>query len=148
MQYFGLNRNTTDFALRCDSNLFRFSPPVVALIGPKWSMFLGGIGYFLFIISFLKPMTWALYLGSVIVGLAAPIIWTGNLGWIISVYCRSVVLVFAHFSISFLLSSRELPDDQLSRQHWGTERGDLLGFASMQSAIWQLIRLFRVSRRN
>ena len=54
-----------------------FAPPVVALIGPKWSMVIGGVGYFLFILSFLKPMTWALYLGSVIVGLAAPIIWTG-----------------------------------------------------------------------
>jgi len=55
-----------------------FAPPVVALIGPKWSMFIGGIGYFLFIISFLKPMNWSLYLGSVVVGLAAPIIWTAQ----------------------------------------------------------------------
>lgn len=55
-----------------------FAPPVVALIGPKWSMFLGGLGYFLFILNFLKPMTWSLYLGSVIVGLAAPIIWTAQ----------------------------------------------------------------------
>jgi len=55
-----------------------FAPPIVALVGPKWSMFIGGLGYFLFILSFLKPMTWSLYLGSVIVGLAAPIIWTAQ----------------------------------------------------------------------
>lgn len=55
-----------------------FAPPVVALIGPKWSMFISGFGFFLFIVSFLKPMTWSLYLGSVIVGLCAPILWTAQ----------------------------------------------------------------------
>lgn len=32
----------------------------------------------LFIASFLKPMTWAFYLGSVLVGIGAAVIWTGQ----------------------------------------------------------------------
>ncbi|KAL3875933.1 hypothetical protein ACJMK2_033837 [Sinanodonta woodiana] len=54
------------------------APSCVALIGPKFSMLVGSVMYFLFILSFLKPMTWALYLASVLVGLGAAILWTGQ----------------------------------------------------------------------
>ncbi|ELT97164.1 hypothetical protein CAPTEDRAFT_108287 [Capitella teleta] len=54
------------------------APSVVAIVGPKVSMIIGGIAYCLFIASFLKPMAWALYLGSVLVGFGAAVIWTGQ----------------------------------------------------------------------
>ncbi|XP_060064212.1 UNC93-like protein MFSD11 [Ylistrum balloti] len=54
------------------------APPIVSVVGPKYTMFLGAILYFLFILSFLKPMTWALYTGSVLVGLGAAILWTAQ----------------------------------------------------------------------
>ncbi|XP_033121361.1 UNC93-like protein MFSD11 [Anneissia japonica] len=54
------------------------APSVVALIGPRLSMFSGGIVYTLFILSFIKPMVWSLYTGSVLLGVAAAIIWTGQ----------------------------------------------------------------------
>ncbi|KAK7507828.1 hypothetical protein BaRGS_00000793 [Batillaria attramentaria] len=34
--------------------------------------------YFLFILSFLKPMVWALYTGSALVGVGAAVLWTGQ----------------------------------------------------------------------
>ncbi|XP_069125412.1 UNC93-like protein MFSD11 [Argopecten irradians] len=54
------------------------APPIVSAVGPKYTMFIGAILYFLFILSFLKPMTWALYLGSVLVGIGAAILWTAQ----------------------------------------------------------------------
>ncbi|XP_062586951.1 UNC93-like protein MFSD11 [Saccostrea cucullata] len=54
------------------------APPIVAVLGPKFTMFVGSILYFLFILSFLKPMVWALYLGSVLVGIGAAILWTAQ----------------------------------------------------------------------
>ncbi|XP_053392761.1 UNC93-like protein MFSD11 [Mercenaria mercenaria] len=41
-------------------------------------MFIGSLLYFLFILSFLKPMTWALYTVSGLVGFGAAILWTGQ----------------------------------------------------------------------
>lgn len=54
------------------------APSVVSVCGPRLSMFLGGTVYALFIASFLKPMTWALYTGSVLVGIGAAVIWTAQ----------------------------------------------------------------------
>ncbi|ESO89144.1 hypothetical protein LOTGIDRAFT_154229 [Lottia gigantea] len=54
------------------------APSFVNFAGAKLSMLLGASLYFLFILSFLKPMTWALYLGSVLVGFGAAILWTGQ----------------------------------------------------------------------
>lgn len=54
------------------------APPIVAVLGPKFTMFVGSILYFVFILSFLKPMVWALYLGSVLVGIGAAILWTAQ----------------------------------------------------------------------
>lgn len=54
------------------------APPIVAALGPKITMLVGSVMYFLFILQFLKPMTWALYLGSVLVGLGAAVLWTAQ----------------------------------------------------------------------
>ncbi|CAH1793783.1 unnamed protein product [Owenia fusiformis] len=54
------------------------APSIVAVCGPKISMVMGGAAYLLFIVSFLKPMTWALYTGSVLIGIGAAIIWTAQ----------------------------------------------------------------------
>ena len=54
------------------------APPIVTLIGPKITMIVGAAIYLLFILQFLKPMTWALYLGSVLVGIAAAMLWTAQ----------------------------------------------------------------------
>ncbi|KAL5019175.1 hypothetical protein ScPMuIL_004897 [Solemya velum] len=62
--------------------VFSFSnwivPSIIVLIGAKFSMFFGSLMYTLFILQFLKPMTWALYLGSVLVGLGAAMVWTAQ----------------------------------------------------------------------
>ncbi|CAH1389670.1 unnamed protein product [Nezara viridula] len=42
------------------------------------SMVIGSFTYLLFIASFFKPMTWLLYFASVVMGLGASIIWTGQ----------------------------------------------------------------------
>ncbi|KAL4239617.1 DUF895 domain membrane protein [Mactra antiquata] len=54
------------------------APSVIVITGPKWSMFGGSLLYFLFILSFLKPMNWALYTVSGLVGFGAAILWTGQ----------------------------------------------------------------------
>ncbi|KAK2191993.1 hypothetical protein NP493_41g03028 [Ridgeia piscesae] len=53
-------------------------PSIVAVCGARGAMFMGALLYSLFIASFLKPMTWSLYLGSVLVGLGAGVIWIGQ----------------------------------------------------------------------
>ncbi|XP_070580414.1 UNC93-like protein MFSD11 isoform X2 [Ptychodera flava] len=54
------------------------APSVVSVIGPKWSMVAGGVTYALFIAGFLKPTEWILYTTSVLVGIGAAVIWTGQ----------------------------------------------------------------------
>ncbi|KAJ8983849.1 hypothetical protein NQ317_016454 [Molorchus minor] len=54
------------------------APSVISLIGPKFSMILGGFTYLLFITSFVIPKTWLLYLVSAIIGIGAAMIWTGQ----------------------------------------------------------------------
>jgi len=54
------------------------SPSVIAVIGPKFTMAIGGVLYLLFIAGFYLEANWSLYLTSVFVGLGAALIWTGN----------------------------------------------------------------------
>lgn len=54
------------------------APVIIMYIGAKWCMVAGAVTYLLFILQFLKPMEWALYLGSCILGFGAAIIWTGQ----------------------------------------------------------------------
>nr|XP_046165722.1 UNC93-like protein MFSD11 [Oncorhynchus gorbuscha] len=61
------------------SNLI--APSVVAVIGPQLSMFFSGLAYSGYIATFIQPFTWSFYTASVVVGIAAAILWTaqGNL---------------------------------------------------------------------
>jgi len=54
------------------------APSVVSVVGPKYSMVIGGITYTLYLATFIHPLTWTLYTASVIIGIGAAIIWTGQ----------------------------------------------------------------------
>ncbi|KAL8565105.1 hypothetical protein ACOMHN_005308 [Nucella lapillus] len=54
------------------------APSVVSFAGPKISMIFGSVLYFVFVLSFLKPMVWSLYTGSALVGVGAAILWTAQ----------------------------------------------------------------------
>lgn len=54
------------------------APSIISLTSPKIAMIAGGIIYTLFILSFLIPQTWLLYLMSSIIGIGAAVIWTGQ----------------------------------------------------------------------
>ncbi|KAK9693022.1 Ion channel regulatory protein UNC-93 [Popillia japonica] len=54
------------------------APSVISIIGPKFAMVFGSVTYVLFILSFLVPRTWLLYVASVVIGIGAPMIWTGQ----------------------------------------------------------------------
>ncbi|XP_018015968.1 UNC93-like protein MFSD11 isoform X1 [Hyalella azteca] len=54
------------------------APSCLTILGPKLTMVAGALTYTLFIASFLWPHTWLLYLVSVVVGLGAALIWTGQ----------------------------------------------------------------------
>ncbi|XP_035694723.1 UNC93-like protein MFSD11 isoform X2 [Branchiostoma floridae] len=54
------------------------APSVVSVFGPRCSMVIGAVMYCLFIAVFIYPMVWALYLGSVLIGLGAAVIWTAQ----------------------------------------------------------------------
>ncbi|XP_023205334.1 UNC93-like protein MFSD11 [Xiphophorus maculatus] len=58
------------------SNLM--APSVVTLIGPQVSMFLSGILYSGYIAMFIHPLTWSFYTASVLVGVAAAVLWTAQ----------------------------------------------------------------------
>ncbi|XP_063077592.1 UNC93-like protein MFSD11 [Engraulis encrasicolus] len=61
------------------SNLM--APSVVAVIGPQLAMFFSGLLYSGYIAMFIHPLTWTFYTASVVVGVAAAVLWTaqGNL---------------------------------------------------------------------
>ncbi|KAJ8254489.1 hypothetical protein COCON_G00211010 [Conger conger] len=61
------------------SNLI--APSVVAVVGPQLSMFFSGLVYSGYIAMFIHPFTWSFYTASVLVGIAAAVLWTaqGNL---------------------------------------------------------------------
>uniref|UniRef100_A0A3Q2TUE1 Major facilitator superfamily domain containing 11 n=1 Tax=Fundulus heteroclitus TaxID=8078 RepID=A0A3Q2TUE1_FUNHE len=58
------------------SNLI--APSVVTVIGPQVSMFLSGILYSAYIAMFIQPFTWSFYTASVLVGIAAAVLWTAQ----------------------------------------------------------------------
>ncbi|KAJ6660425.1 hypothetical protein lerEdw1_017849 [Lerista edwardsae] len=58
------------------SNLI--SPSVVAMVGPQFSMFFGGIFYSIYIGMFIQPSTGTFYTASVFLGIAAAILWTAQ----------------------------------------------------------------------
>ncbi|KAF5294936.1 hypothetical protein FQR65_LT10649 [Abscondita terminalis] len=54
------------------------APSVISLGGPKVAMFYGAVTYLFFILTYLWPQTWLLYLASCIIGTGAAMIWTGQ----------------------------------------------------------------------
>ncbi|XP_051889289.1 LOW QUALITY PROTEIN: UNC93-like protein MFSD11 [Pristis pectinata] len=58
------------------SNLL--TPSIVALLGCQLSMFISGLVYSAYVAVFIEPFTWSFYLASVIIGLAAAVIWTAQ----------------------------------------------------------------------
>uniref|UniRef100_A0A7N6B2I3 Major facilitator superfamily domain containing 11 n=1 Tax=Anabas testudineus TaxID=64144 RepID=A0A7N6B2I3_ANATE len=54
------------------------APTVVAVIGPKMTMFLSGLLYSGYIAVFISPSTWAFYLTSVLIGIGAAMLWTAQ----------------------------------------------------------------------
>ncbi|KAM9296929.1 UNC93-like protein MFSD11 [Gastrophryne carolinensis] len=58
------------------SNLI--APSVVALIGYQLSIFLSGIFYSAYIAMFIQPYTWSFYLLSILIGIAAAVLWTAQ----------------------------------------------------------------------
>ncbi|XP_065119349.1 UNC93-like protein MFSD11 [Paramisgurnus dabryanus] len=67
------------YAVFAASNLI--APSVIAVIGPLLSLFFGGIVYSAYIAMFIHPYTWSFYTLSVLLGIAAAVLWTaqGNL---------------------------------------------------------------------
>ncbi|GCB66349.1 UNC93-like protein MFSD11 [Scyliorhinus torazame] len=58
------------------SNLL--TPSIVALLGARLSMFISGLIYSAYAAIFIEPFTWSFYLASVIIGIAAAVIWTAQ----------------------------------------------------------------------
>ncbi|XP_071442310.1 UNC93-like protein MFSD11 [Hetaerina americana] len=54
------------------------APSILSVTGPKVAMLIGAVTYALFILSFLLPYTWLLYVASAVMGFGAAIIWTGQ----------------------------------------------------------------------
>lgn len=54
------------------------APAVVAVIGPKITMFLSGLLYSGYIAVFIIPSTWSFYLTSVLIGIGAAMLWTAQ----------------------------------------------------------------------
>uniref|UniRef100_H2YJY8 UNC93-like protein MFSD11 n=1 Tax=Ciona savignyi TaxID=51511 RepID=H2YJY8_CIOSA len=54
------------------------APSVVSVLGNKFSMVAGGITYTLYLSSFIKPITATLYIGSVLIGFGAAVLWTAQ----------------------------------------------------------------------
>lgn len=54
------------------------APTVVAVIGPRFTMFLSGILYSGYIAVFIIPSTWSFYLTSVLIGFGAAMLWTAQ----------------------------------------------------------------------
>ncbi|XP_054615361.1 UNC93-like protein MFSD11 isoform X2 [Dunckerocampus dactyliophorus] len=62
--------------------VFSFSnlvaPAVVAMLGPKMTMFVSGLLYSGYVAVFIEPSTWAFYLTSVLIGVGAAMLWTAQ----------------------------------------------------------------------
>ncbi|XP_007237381.1 UNC93-like protein MFSD11 [Astyanax mexicanus] len=75
----GYNSMAIIYGVFSASNLI--APSVVAVIGPQLSLFFSGLVYSGYIAMFIHPFTWSFYTVSVLVGIAAAVLWTaqGNL---------------------------------------------------------------------
>lgn len=55
-----------------------FAPLALKKVGSKGSIIIGSLTYCFFVVTFLWPKTWLLYLASCILGIGAALIWTGQ----------------------------------------------------------------------
>ncbi|XP_026488280.2 UNC93-like protein MFSD11 isoform X1 [Vanessa tameamea] len=54
------------------------APSIISITGPRGAMLIGALTYLFFIVTFLFPRTWFLYVASVLIGAGAAAIWTGQ----------------------------------------------------------------------
>ncbi|XP_028044058.1 UNC93-like protein MFSD11 [Bombyx mandarina] len=54
------------------------APSAITITGPRGAMLIGAVTYLFFIVTFLFPRTWLLYVASVLIGAGAAMIWTGQ----------------------------------------------------------------------
>ncbi|XP_048410878.1 UNC93-like protein MFSD11 isoform X3 [Stegostoma tigrinum] len=54
------------------------TPSIVAVLGARLSMVISGLVYSVYAAVFIEPLTWSFYLASVIIGIAAAVIWTAQ----------------------------------------------------------------------
>ncbi|KAM8947795.1 UNC93-like protein MFSD11 isoform 2-T2 [Pelodytes ibericus] len=64
------------YSMFAASNLI--APSVVAICGCQISMFLSGLVYSAYVAMFIQPFTWSFYTLSVLVGIAAAVLWTAQ----------------------------------------------------------------------
>ncbi|XP_046439312.1 UNC93-like protein MFSD11 [Daphnia pulex] len=86
------------------------SPSIISVIGPKWSMIVGGFFYSLYIGSFFLQQSWALYTCSALLGFGAALIWTGQGNYLTlnsdgSNISRNSGVFWAVFQCSFLFGN-------------------------------------------
>ncbi|XP_039632145.1 UNC93-like protein MFSD11 [Polypterus senegalus] len=72
----GYNSLAIIYGVFSASNLI--APSVVAVFGPQLSMLFSGLVYSGYIAVFIIPMTWSFYLTSVLIGVAAAVLWTAQ----------------------------------------------------------------------
>uniref|UniRef100_UPI00358FFD83 UNC93-like protein MFSD11 n=1 Tax=Myxine glutinosa TaxID=7769 RepID=UPI00358FFD83 len=83
---------------------------VVALLGPRLSMVIGGAIYSLYVAMFIEPMTWSFYTSSVSIGAAAAVLWTAQgtcltLNSDSTTMARNTGIFWALLQCSFLLGN-------------------------------------------
>uniref|UniRef100_V9KM26 UNC93-like protein MFSD11 n=1 Tax=Callorhinchus milii TaxID=7868 RepID=V9KM26_CALMI len=72
----GYNSLAIIYGVFSASNLL--APSIVAVIGPQLSMIFSGFIYSAYVAVFIEPYTWSFYLASVIIGIAAAVLWTAQ----------------------------------------------------------------------
>ncbi|GMT02797.1 hypothetical protein PENTCL1PPCAC_24971, partial [Pristionchus entomophagus] len=72
----GYYSQTIIYGMFMISNLI--APPIVALIGCRWSLVVGSVGYTIFMSQFLYLSNFTLYAGSALEGFAAGLMWTAS----------------------------------------------------------------------
>ncbi|XP_005993257.1 UNC93-like protein MFSD11 [Latimeria chalumnae] len=72
----GYNSMAIIYGVFSASNLV--TPSIVAVIGPQLAMFISGLLYSSYIAVFIQPFSWSFYTASVLLGIAAAVLWTGQ----------------------------------------------------------------------
>ena len=78
------------------------APSVIVWTGPRLAMVLAGILYIQYMVQLLYPNTYLLYIGSAMVGVGSPILWTAQGNFISlnsdkATICRNSGIVWAMF---------------------------------------------------